>query len=192
MFQSPTGRAIGIGYVQELYARLKQQLITSPQGQVNVTLDNNTSTFALNQSLYFDFSHDTNIAAVLAAFGLTQFATLLPPTYILRNRSNIVSHMECFGARLDVEIIETPQPLSGNRRGNTGIYTSGSTTRYVHFILNQRTIPLGVSYPECGNRDDGWCELNTFMKVLSTKLEESQYTYACFGKYVPSSPSPEI
>jgi hypothetical protein len=67
MFQSPTGRAIGIGYVQELYARLQHQLITSPQGQVNVTLDNNTSTFPLNQTLYFDFSHDTNIGRSISS-----------------------------------------------------------------------------------------------------------------------------
>jgi hypothetical protein len=65
MFQSPTGRAIGIGYVQELYARLQHQLITKPAGQVNLTLDNNTTTFPLNQSLYFDFSHDTNIGMLV-------------------------------------------------------------------------------------------------------------------------------
>lgn len=58
-FQSPTGRAVGIGYVQEVLARLQKHTLDAPIGQINVTLDNNTKTFPLNQSLYFDFSHDS-------------------------------------------------------------------------------------------------------------------------------------
>lgn len=65
-FQSPTGKAVGIGYVQEVLARLNHHLITSPTAQVNVTLDNNTSTFPLNQSLYFDFSHDSGFTLRIA------------------------------------------------------------------------------------------------------------------------------
>ncbi|CAK3999640.1 3-phytase A [Lecanosticta acicola] len=182
MFQSPTGRAVGIGYVVEILARLQHHLITTPTAQINTTLDGMESTFPLNQALNFDFSHDTNIASILTAFGLTQFAQLLPADSLQRNRSLIVSHMEPFGARLDMEIIETPQPLDGNRKAGTK-YNSGGTTRYIHFILNQRTIPLGASFSQCGQRDDGWCELTTFMNLQATKLQEAQYEYSCFGKY---------
>lgn len=90
--------------------------------------------------------------------------------------------MEPFGARLDMEIIETPQPLSGSRASGNK-YESGGATRYIHFILNQRTIPLGKSFPQCGNRDDGWCELTTFFEIQASKLQEAQYEYSCFGKY---------
>ena len=79
-FQSPTGRAVGIGYVEEVLARLQNHVLTEADTSANVTLDGMTSTFPLNQTLYFDFSHDTNIAAVLTAFGITQFAPLLPTT----------------------------------------------------------------------------------------------------------------
>ncbi|EGP89370.1 uncharacterized protein MYCGRDRAFT_69914 [Zymoseptoria tritici IPO323] len=182
MFESPTGRGVGIGYVSEFLARLQHHLITKPTAQVNVTLDSNPATFPLYQSLNFDFSHDTNIAAILTAFGLTQFAKVLPTDHIDRNRPQIVSHLTPFGARLDVEIIETPKPLSGDRKAGVK-YDEGSTTRYVHFILNQRTIPLGASFSKCGKRDDGWCELTTFMEVQSTKLEEAKYEYSCFGNY---------
>ncbi|EME45679.1 hypothetical protein DOTSEDRAFT_171250 [Dothistroma septosporum NZE10] len=182
MFQSPTGRAVGIGYVVEIMARLQQHLITQPTAQINVTLDSNAGTFPLNQTLNFDFSHDTNIASILTAFGLTQFSPLLPATAIQRNRSLIVSHMEPFGARLDMEIIETPQPLDGNRK-NGNKYDAGGRTRYIHFILNQRTIPLGASFAKCGNRDDGWCELTTFMDIQATKLQEAEYNYSCNGNY---------
>lgn len=61
MFQSPTGRAVGIGYVEEVLARLQHHVITTPTAQINVTLDSNSTIFPTNQSLYFDFSHDTNI-----------------------------------------------------------------------------------------------------------------------------------
>lgn len=125
-------------------------------------------------------------AAILTAFGLTQFDPVLPADHIQKNRSLIVSHMEPFAARLDMEIIETPQPLSGDRKSGAK-YEQGGTTKYMHFVLNQRTIPLGASYSECGQRDDGWCELTTFIEVLSTKLQEAQYEYSCFGDY-PSPP----
>lgn len=41
MFASPTGRAVGIGYVEELYARLQGHVYNLPPGstQVNTTLD---------------------------------------------------------------------------------------------------------------------------------------------------------
>lgn len=92
-FQSPTGRAVGAGYVAEIQARLENHLITKPTAQINTTLDSSKKTFPLNQSLYFDFSHDTNIMAILTAFGLTQFAEVLPDDHIRKDRSLIVSHM---------------------------------------------------------------------------------------------------
>ncbi|KAL8965562.1 MAG: hypothetical protein Q9183_003783, partial [Haloplaca sp. 2 TL-2023] len=77
-FQSPTGRAVGIGYVEEFLARLQHHVLKSTGTQANITLDSNTQTFPLDQALYFDFSHDTNIASILTAFGFKQFAQVLP------------------------------------------------------------------------------------------------------------------
>ncbi|GAM87896.1 hypothetical protein ANO11243_059240 [Dothideomycetidae sp. 11243] len=180
-FQSPTGRAVGVGYVQEVLARLLSHLISTPTGQVNTTLDGMPSTFPLNQSLYFDFSHDTNIMSILTAFGFTQFAQVLPATQMVPH-DLIVSHLEPFGARLDIEIIEAPHPVCANRSTNP-VYETGGPTRYIHFILNQRTLPLHKSFPACPYRDDGWCEVNTFIGVLNGTLAEAQYEYSCNGKY---------
>ena len=181
-FQSPTGRAVGIGYVEEILARLQHHVISSPVAQINVTLDNNTATFPLDQSLNFDFSHDTNIMAILTAFGFTQFAPVLPTDHIPSNHSLVVSHLTPFGARLDMEIIKTPSPLSGDR-SNGAVYTEGKETKYIHFLLNQRTLPTGLSFPKCGDRDDGWCELETFLEVQKDSLAKADYEYACFGDY---------
>lgn len=178
-FQSPTGRAVGVGYVQEIVARLENHTLGYSGSQINTTLDSSVETFPLNQSLYFDFSHDTNIMSILTAFGFTQFNTFLPSTHHPGPHNLTVSHMEPFGARLDIEVIKTPKPLSANRT-----YIDGSETTYLHFILNQRTLPLGFSFEECGvDRLDGWCELDTFLKVQKEEIKKADYDWACNGDY---------
>ncbi|KAG5915827.1 hypothetical protein E4U53_004401 [Claviceps sorghi] len=179
-FHSPTGRAVGIGYQQEIMARLKNHTLGYSGSQINVTLDSNTETFPLNQSLYLDFSHDTNIVSILTAFGLRQFAEDLPATRYPGDHNFTVSHVTPFGARLDMEIIQTPQPLSPHRDG----YLKGGPTKYIHFVLNQRTLPLGKSFPECdADRRDGWCELDTFIRVQEGMPAKAQFDRACFGDY---------
>lgn len=178
-FQSPVGRAVGLGYVQETVARLENHTLGYSGSQINVTLDNNTETFPLDQKLYFDFSHDSNIMSILTAFGFTQFAELLNETAYPGPHNLTVAHLTPFAARLDIEVIKTPSPLSANRT-----YMPGGETTYIHFILNQRTLPLGVSFPACGeDRIDGWCELKTFLLVQKEQMKLADFDYACFGSY---------
>ena len=101
-FASPTGRGVGIGYVEEIYARLSNHVYNLAPGATNVnrTLDSMNSTFPLNQTLYFDFSHDTNIMSILTAFGVKQFAQPLPASGPPANQQLIVSHITPFGARV--------------------------------------------------------------------------------------------
>lgn len=189
-FLSPTGRAVGIGYVEEVYARLQGHLYDLPPGSTNVnaTLDMMDSTFPLNQSLYFDFSHDTNIYSIITAFGLKQFADQLPNNTIPADRNVVISHITPFAARMVWEVIQTPQPLKDTRPAKADAsmfdyYDSGDATTYVHLTIGQRTVPLGSSYPECGRRDDGWCEMGIFLEILSGLLETARYEYSCFGNY---------
>ncbi|KAG9248531.1 acid phosphatase [Calycina marina] len=177
-FQSPTGRSVGIGYVQEIVARLENHTLGYSGSQINTTLDNNTVTFPLNQSLYFDFSHDTNIMSILTAFGFEQFNEFLPSTHHPGPHNLTVSHLEPFGCRLDIEVIKTPQPLGPDR-----VYLPGKEATYLHFMLNQRTLPLGLNFPECGDRIDGWCELDVFLDVQKKSTALADYDYSCNGKY---------
>ncbi|KAB5536500.1 acid phosphatase [Coniochaeta sp. 2T2.1] len=180
-FQSPFGRAVGIGYQQEVIARLKNHTLGYSGSQINTTLDNNTVTFPLNQSLYLDFTHDTNIISVLTAFGLQQFADKLPNDTYPGEHNFTVGHMTPFGARLDIEIIKTPKPLAADR---SGYLPTGGETKYVHFILNQRTVPLGWSFPECDvYRVDGWCEFDTFLQVQDRMPGLADYERVCHGEY---------
>jgi hypothetical protein len=153
-----------------------------------VTLDNNTTTFPLNQSLYLDFSHDTNIVSVLTALGLRQFATFLPPAEIPGPHDFTVSHITPFGARLDLELIRSPRPVPPDRSLDLSSYDARNETRYVHLVLNQRTVPLGKSFPECDPaRVDGWCELGAFLRVQDGMAAAAEYDRACFGDY-PAEP----
>ncbi|KAM0260417.1 hypothetical protein ACHAQJ_002819 [Trichoderma viride] len=180
-FQSPVGRATGLGYQQEVLARLQNHTLGYSGSQINITLDNNTETFPLNQSLYFDFSHDTNIISILTAFGLRQFAHDLPADRYPGAHNFTVAHLTPFGARLDIEIIKTPKPVSPNRDG----YLRGEEQKYVHFVLNQRTIPLGVSFPECdASRKDGWCDFDTFVKIQEGMTAKANFDHACSGQYL--------
>jgi len=122
--------------------------------------------------------------SILTALGMKQFSQYLPPNYILYNRSLIVSHLEPFGARLDIEVIQAPAPVAAQRPAR---YLPGNATTYVHFVLNQRTIPLGVNYPGyCEERDDGWCVMSDFLSATAGAYNASQYATACFGNYTGS------
>lgn len=178
------------GYVEELYARLQGHLYDLPPGSTNAntTLDQMTETFPLNQNLYMDFSHDTNIYSILVALGMKQFSDLLSNSTITPNRNVTVSHITPFAARVVWEQITTPQPLKAKRPKKTStsmsdFYDPGGETSYIHMTIGQRTVPLGLSYPECGQRDDGWCEMNTYMTILGGLLEQARYEYSCFGEY---------
>lgn len=163
---------------------MQHHVLRTPHAQINTTLDNNTVTFPTHQALNLDFSHDAGILSILVAFGLTQFANTLPLTHINRDRDWILSHLQPFAGRLDIEVIVAPAPVNPNRSVATrDVYLEGGETSYVHFILNQRTIPLGRSLKECGDRDDGWCEMSTFLEVQRKEVEKADYEFACFGEY---------
>lgn len=161
---------------------MQHHVITVPSAQINVTLDNNTITFPVDQNLNLDFSHDSGIISILVAFGLTQFNDVLPLTHIKKDREFILSHLQPFAGRLDIEIIKTPAPVNTDRSSKE-IYLNGKPTSYVHFMLNQRTIPLGRSLKACGDRDDGWCEVETFIKEQLEQIKLADYDFACFGEY---------
>ncbi|KAH6675629.1 acid phosphatase [Halenospora varia] len=175
-YESPVGRATGLGWLQEFAARLENHTLTYSGSQINVTLDSHTRTFPLNQTLYFDFSHDTNIMSVITALGFTQFGQVLPADHHPGKHNLTVSHVTPFGARLDIEVIRMPHPLLPNRSYDE----SGEATSYLRFKLNERTLP----HPDCGgDREDGLCHLDTFLKLVKDEEALAMYDYACFGEY---------
>ena len=117
--------------------------------------------------------------SIITALGLTQFAQFLatgPP----ENQQLITSHLTPFGARMVLEKIECSAPVSADRSNASS--ETGATT-YMHMLLNQRTVPLGLSYEGCGNRSDGWCEFDSFLKSLDDANELADWEFACYGNY---------
>ena len=83
---------------------------------------------------------------------------------------------------MHVNNLDIPLPVSGDPQASAYESEGGETT-YVHLLMNQRTIPLGRSITECGERDDGWCELQTFVKVQKENIAKAKYDESCFGDY---------
>ncbi|GKZ28335.1 hypothetical protein AbraIFM66950_003592 [Aspergillus brasiliensis] len=204
-FQCPISRAMGITWVEEFLARVENRSFSTPgsSSAANLTLNtNNPITFPTNQSLYLDFAHDKILCSVLVAFGLRQFADLPfpeyhhtgddedskypPPRY---NHSFQTAKIIPFAGRLNIEIIRAPHKINPHRshldHHQDNIYLNHTKeTEYVHFLLNQRTVPLHQSLPECCPfRSDGWCELDAFLRAQRDSLRKAEYDFSCWGKW---------
>ncbi|KAJ3482023.1 hypothetical protein NLG97_g7676 [Lecanicillium saksenae] len=197
-YGNPTGRAQGIGYVQELIARLNHQYITVSNSSVNATYDNNGKTFPVGQKVYADFSHDDIIISVLTALSVDYFKK--PPTldeYPPSSNTHVtLSHLTPFGANLITEQIgcssSNPEPVE-NRRvqyspGQYGYDAKNATHKFIRMRLNNAIVPLNtIRGGKCGDstsgRLDGMCELDAFLESQAKAFEESNYQYACFGNY---------
>jgi hypothetical protein len=73
-FGSPLAPTQGVGFVNELIARLTRKPVRDATN-TNSTLDNNATTFPLDRKLYADFSHDNDMVSIFAALGLYNTST---------------------------------------------------------------------------------------------------------------------
>lgn len=199
-FGNPTGRAQGIGYLQELIARLTNQLITSSNSSVNSSIDNNAAQFPLGQKFYADFTHDDIIVSVLTAMSMDYFKdppnlTQVPPN---PNRHFILSHMTPFGGRLITEVIgcasANPAPVSAHRTvyypTQYGYNPNNATNKFIRFRLNNGVLPVStIRGGACGNRTDGMCAMSNFLKSQANSTALANYQYSCFGNYTIPYPN---
>jgi hypothetical protein len=189
-----TGRAQGIGYVEELIARLNHQLITVSYSSVNSTLDSSEQTFPLNQPFYLDMSHDNNIASVLAALSIDYFredlSQIFPPPF---NQHYRVSRMTPFAARLITEKIgcvsSSPVATNSTRTeyssSQYGYSSASATNKFVRMRLNNGIIPLDTirgGFCSVG-RTDGLCPMNNFLASQANASVMANFEYVCFGNY---------
>lgn len=155
------GRIQGVGYVNELLARLTKKPVKD-NTQTNHTLDDNPKTFPLGERMYVDFSHDHEMAAVYSAIGLFN-TSRLNPYKMNRNRSWVASDIMPFSAKMLVE------KLQCNARTPGRLYRSSSARRgeregeYIRILVNDVVQPLDF----CGGDKDGLCELRKFIESQS-------------------------
>jgi len=138
------GKVQGVGYVNELLARLTGQPVQD-HTQTNRTLDSSPDTFPLNRSMYVDFSHDNTMVAIYAALGLFQQSEHLDPGYPDPDRTWIVSRMVPFSGRMVTEKVQC--------------HVDGTTKAFVRILVDDAVQPLRF----CQGKH-GLCELNVFVR----------------------------
>ncbi|KAI9446252.1 phytase [Lactarius indigo] len=142
------GRVRGVGYVNELLARLTGKPVQD-NTQTNRTLDASPETFPLDRTLYADFSHDNTMVSIYSALGLFRQYLLpgqkLDPGDPSPLRTWVLSKMVPFGGRMVVERLECARevPLPA--------------VTFVRVLVNDAVQPLEF----CGGVG-GLCELHAF------------------------------
>ncbi|KAH0294072.1 phosphoglycerate mutase-like protein [Aureobasidium namibiae CBS 147.97] len=193
-YGNPTGRAQGIGYVQELLARLTHQYIFASNSSVNSSITNNSRDFPLDRPFYADFSHDDIIVSVLTAMSLDYFRdppslTEYPPN---PDRHFVLSKMTPFGGHLVTEVIgcASPNPTAVAKDRvqyypeQYGYSPSNATHKFVRMRLNSGILPLDtLRGGACKGRTDGLCALDKFVASQNASYALSNYDYACFGNW---------
>lgn len=198
-YGAPTGRAQGVGYLQELLARLTNQYITSSNSSVNSTYDNNAAQFPLGRPFYADFSHDDIIISVLTAMSMDYFKD--PPSLKQYppnpDRHFILSHLTPFGARLVTEVVScnaaNPDTVQSHRTQYYPTqYSWNNSTANYKFIrqrLNNGILPLNtIRGGMCAGRSDGLCSMENFLASQYAAEKLANYDFSCFANYTLKHP----
>lgn len=167
-FGSPVARVQGYGWIKELLARLTHTPIKEHNSSTNSTLDDNPTTFPLNQSLYVDATHEVVVLNIITALNLTNFAASgpLPDTHIPPNRSFEVSKLAPFATNIQFQLLECTS-VPGEQ---------------IRIIINDGVTPL-TGIRGCPEQKDGMCPVDTFVKAQQELLEETDWNYDCDGNW---------
>lgn len=146
---NPLGPAQGIGFVNELIARMSNTPIND-HTNANQTLDSDPETFPLDAIIYADFTHDNSLTSIYAALGLYNGTKQLSKSRIeSTNQTNGYSAgwTVPFGARAYVEMMQCPsgdEPL-------------------IRVLVNDRVVPLHG----CEVDSLGRCQRGDFIEGLN-------------------------
>lgn len=146
---NPLGATQGVGYVNELLARLTKKPVEDSTN-TNTTLNSDPKTFPLDRKVYADFSHDNDISGVLAALGLYNKTKLLSNTTIESTEEThgySAAWTVPFASRMYVEKLQCKHKKEES----------------VRIIVNDRVQPLDF----CGGDKHGRCTLSNFVKSQS-------------------------
>ncbi|KAF8837295.1 acid phosphatase [Paxillus ammoniavirescens] len=157
------GRVQGVGYVNELLARLTGQPVQD-ETQTNHTLDASPLTFPLDKTFYADFTHDNQMISIYSALGLFVQPHDLDTKHLDTERTWFDSKMVPFSARMITEKLECS--VNG-RRGE-----------YVRILVNDALQPLEF----CGATGNGLCTLANFVESQSYARNNGEGDWArCFA-----------
>lgn len=168
---NPLGPTQGVGYVNELLARLTRTPVRD-RTSTNSTLDADPRTFPLDRALYADFGHDNVMTSVLGALRLYEHAAggqLLGNTTRREPRDAAgfaASWTVPFAARIYVEKM---------RCGGGGDDDDENGEELVRVLVNDRVVPLNG----CGADALGRCTLGRFVESMEFAREGGRWDW-CF------------
>lgn len=156
------GRAMGLGWVNELVSRLTHTpWNVTTQTSENATLNTSPVLFPVDRAIYADFTHDSVLTSVLAALQLREINTA--PKLEDAGRSFRTSQLVPFAARMVFELWDCPAPIPlkpfERRRIPLAAYPPA---QYVRMKLNDAIVPLR-QLSGCEDRVDGLCTLRAFL-----------------------------
>ncbi|KAH8428538.1 histidine phosphatase family protein [Aspergillus melleus] len=146
---NPLGPAQGIGFTNELIARLTKSRVRD-HTSTNRTLDSSPATFPVDAALYADFSHDNLMVSAFFALGLYNGTKPLSQTEVqsIKETDGYSSAwLVPFGARAYIEAMQC----------------SGESDSLVRVLVNDRVVPLHG----CKTDRLGRCKLEDFVRGLS-------------------------
>ncbi|KAF9009542.1 histidine phosphatase superfamily [Cyathus striatus] len=167
-FGSPVARIQGIGYVQEMVARLTHTPIETHNSSTNATLNDSPITFPLNQSLYVDATHEVVVLNIITALNLSNFAANgpLPYTHIPKDRTFRVSELAPFATNVQFQLLECTS-LSGPQ---------------IRVIINDGVAPL-TGIRGCPEQKDGMCPVDSFVAAQKEIIGKTDWLYDCHGNW---------
>ena len=145
---APLGPTQGVGFVNELIARLTSSPVQD-RTNVNHTLASDPASFPLGRKIYADFSHDNDMTSIFAALRLFENTPVLDKQDLMtidEMEGYSASHTVPFGGRAVVEKLKC----------------QGLGEELVRVNLNGRVVPLDA----CSGDVLGRCTLDRFVHSL--------------------------
>ena len=147
-FGNPLGPTQGVGFVNELIARMTGKAVHD-ETSTNHTLDDSPKTFPLGRKLYADFSHDNDMTSIFSAVGLYNGTTQFPTTTVVE-----APNANGYSAAWTV-------PFAA-RGYFEKMSCQGHGEEMVRVIINDRVMPL----KQCDGDNLGRCTLSKFVDSL--------------------------
>ncbi|EIW84640.1 phosphoglycerate mutase-like protein [Coniophora puteana RWD-64-598 SS2] len=166
-FGSPLAKGQGIGYVQELVARLEHRPIQTHNSSTNATL-HEPQLFPLNDPLYVDATHEVVVLNIITALNLTSFtgAGPLPSDRIPRKRTFRSSQLTPFATNVQFQLLSC----------------AAEPEEQIRVIINDGVVPLdGVR--GCGENRLGMCAVKDFVEAQKASIQGVDWAYICDGDW---------
>ncbi|KAI0087758.1 histidine phosphatase superfamily [Irpex rosettiformis] len=168
-YGNPLGPIQGVGYVNELLARLTDKPVHDK------TQHNHSLSFPLDRTIYADFTHENSQVAVFAAMGLFDVSEAPDPKKMRRMpevREWVASRMVPFSGRMVVEKLECVGKSFAEYSDRIGDAVHGGLPtsqlkekgEYVRIFVNDALQPLEFCGAKKKGRRRGMCTLDRFLE----------------------------